>query len=103
MKRAKLTGRIEKSFLDRNKIEGETRLATATTDKPYWIELRAMRQGSWSNCMLLKDGTFSVMLPPGAYDLVLYAMEKHGQGQKEFPIQKDMVLEENEHRVVNVE
>jgi len=87
---------------------------------PTRVELRAeVSDGGRSfNCMLLRDGSFSVKLPPGTYDLVLVELGEGGTirrvvGQtgknalseyyrQRVPLDIRVILREGEDKAVNV-
>src|ERR1043166_8258484 len=79
--RARLSGRIEDSFLERNQIKGDvTPYGDAKRQSPFRVELRAENKDAkaFYNCMLMSNGNFSAMLPTGEYDLHLLML---GQGE----------------------
>ncbi|MBI3920849.1 MAG: hypothetical protein HY318_05465 [Armatimonadetes bacterium] len=103
--RAKLSGKITKSFLRRHKVEGDlTPYMNAKRHSPFRVELRA-ESGDGTrgyNCMLLGGGEFSVVLPIGTYNLHLVVLGKGETLHRKIPVQKNVVLKENENRILVV-
>lgn len=97
--RAKLSGKIAPSFLRRHKIIGDiTPYMDAKRHSPFRVELRAENSDSKAgyNCMLLKNGTFSAVLPTGTYRLHLVVLGKGETLHREITVQKNLRLQENE-------
>jgi hypothetical protein len=88
---------------------------------PTRVELRAeVSEGGRSHdCMLLRDGSFSVRLPPGTYDLALVELGEDGNirrviertgpntlseyYRKRVPLGLQVVLNEGDDKVIDVE
>jgi hypothetical protein len=99
---AHLYGRIEKGFLDRHEMHGDV---TPYSDpqfarSPQRIELRVEeKKGYGGNAMLMPDGSFSVRLPPGEYDLRLVSLPRDGGTLvREAIIQEGLILKPGEER-----
>ena len=104
VERARLTGRIGDAFLKENDVRGEVRNGFwPETETGYRLDLQGRaRDGNVSyNCMLAKDYTFSVLLPPGEYDLCLRSMKRGYLLHRQVIVRENvMVREADDVRVV---
>jgi len=119
--RAKLHGRIAVDYIRAQGLRGEITPYEYTTRPtgPVRVELRAEVPNEPSvSCMLLDNGEYSTMLPPGTYELVLvetgpegtitrkYHVTERGYGgetyRKRVPLHQTITLRAGEDKVVKV-
>lgn len=119
--RAKLHGHIDVAYIRAQHLEGDITPYSYTTKPtgPIRVELRAEMTNKPSiSCMLLETGDYSVLLPPGTYELVLveigpngnllrkYGVTERGYGgetfRKRVPLQQTVTLRAGEDKTINV-
>jgi len=101
--RGRISGHVHESYLSRHGIkapmgplQGDTYLVS------FMAYSRPRRSGSGRG--VGKDGSFSISLAPGAYDLTLEVRdEDKGFTEKRIPIQQDFVLSEGEDKAIELE
>jgi hypothetical protein len=107
VQRAKLSGIVGDEFLARQGLEIPPEPAGATDAQPaYRLGLRLVTATRTSYGFGLRpDGSFSVSVPPGTYDLELYQQpaELGSENNKRFRVEKGPVLKEGERRDIVVE
>jgi hypothetical protein len=120
--RAHLHGHVAISYIRARHLSGAVTpyLYENRIVGPHRVELRAEVSGGGRSysCMLLRDGSFSVKLPPGIYDLALVELGEGGKVErvikrtersswseyyrKRVPLGIRVVLNEGDDKVVNV-
>ena len=104
--RGEISGCVSKSFVTRNDIEAAARTdSKGEPGESYTLSFMAMAKdkGSVTGQDVSPDGTFSMTLPPGTYDLSIAVRRDGGKVLRRLPIEAGFVLGENEHRVLRLE
>jgi len=97
----KFSGRVEESFLRRKGIPERT--LRGVRRRGVWtsvLSFVAFRERSGSGIGLGPDGTFSLTLEPGNYDLSIEVQKASGGYLRSISIAKGVALRENENRVI---
>jgi hypothetical protein len=106
VKKGKLSGHIGRDFLKKNEVTGGVRGGYwPETETNYRIKLDAEtkdRKRSY-NCMLKKDYTFSVFLPPGEYDLRMSIFSRGYVIQRRITVRENVRLIEGDNVELEVE
>ena len=93
---ASLGGTLTAEFLRKNGVTGRARNGPWPEEETgYRLELRANIGNSCYNCNLQSNLAFSVILPPGRYDLQLVEMKRGQLLHQTVPVNTGLVLEEN--------
>ena len=94
--KAALKGQLTDEFRRRHGIVGVVRHGPWPEEETgFRLELWAKFNGGSYNCNLQSNFTFSVVLPPGRYDLQLNEMERGYLLHRSVPVETGLVLEEN--------
>lgn len=101
--RGKISGSVAESFLARDSVEGAGE--QAELNESYSLTLMAMwKTEPWgSGVDVSADGTFSMTLPAGTYDLFLELCRNGGKLLRRLPVETGFVVGENEHRLIRLE
>jgi hypothetical protein len=103
--RGKISGRVQRSFLARHNLRTEAYRARRGRPKDYyplWLGARSKVGRSGMVEAIRRDGTFSMVLPAGTYDLSIEVLTETGRFLRKLPVQAGFVLGENENRVINL-
>ncbi len=101
--RSKISGKVQQSFLQRNGIDvpmGQSTQAGGYPDYAIWFE--ADHKGGGQGVGVQADGSFSMTLPPGAYDLSIQVRRGPVTEWKTCSVRKGFVLGENEDKTITV-
>lgn len=102
--KAALKGRLTDEFRRRHGIVGVVRNGPWPEEETgFRLELQAKFSGGSYNCNLQSNFTFSVVLPPGRYDLQLCEMERGYLLHRSVPVRTNLVLEENDDLDLRIE
>ena len=102
--KAALKGRLTEEFRRRHGIVGVVRNGPWPEEETGMrLELRANGDRGSYNCRLQSNFTFSVVLPPGRYDLQLCEMERGYLLHRSVPVESGLVLEENDDLDLRIE
>lgn len=94
--KATLKGRLTDEFRRRHGIVGVVRNGPWPEEETgFRLELWAKFSGGSYNCNLQSNYVFSVVLPPGRYDLQLNEMERGYLPHRSVPVETGLVFEEN--------
>lgn len=102
--KATLQGSLSPEFLRSHGIAGVVRGGPWPEEETgFRIELWANGNDGGYSCILRSNLAFSVVLPPGRYDLQLNEMERGYLLRQSVPVRTHLVLEENETRDLRIE
>jgi len=101
--RGKISGRVTESFLSRAAVIGGEGEGEPGNSYDLWFAAKSSGTRSGTGRRVSADGTFSIRLPAGSYDLFLEVCGNGGWLLRRVPIQTGFVLGEKEHRVLRLE
>ena len=102
--KAALKGHLTEEFRRRHAVVGTVRHgAWPEEETGFRLELQATGAGGGYSCNLQSNLAFSVVLPPGRYDLQLNEMARGQLLHRSIPVRTGLVLEENDARDLRIE
>ena len=102
--KATLKGLLTEEFRGRHGIVGGVRNGPWPEEETgFRLELWATGAGCGYNCDLQSNLAFSVVLPPGRYDLQLNEMARGQLRHRTIPVRTNLVLEENDALDLRIE
>jgi len=101
--KAKVSGTVTRSFLQKNDADVPMGVSDTTRGKKYRVSFDVQHGRSGEGTGVNEDGSFTIYLRPGTHDLSLVIEDEKGSTQKNLPIKSGVVLKEGEDYKVNFE
>lgn len=99
--RAKISGSVSQQYLLNNGIEAKLG-PDANNQYRVWFEVDAADTKSGQGVAPAADGTFSISVTPGTYDLSIQVRDDKGFTTRTVPVAKAFVVGENETRKIDL-
>jgi hypothetical protein len=100
---ARISGKVEESFLKRNSIDVPVGQSVQPGGHPvHSIWFQAQHKGGGQGVAVQADGSFAMPIPPGTYDLLIEVRRSPGTHLETFPVRKGFVLGEKERKEITV-
>jgi hypothetical protein len=104
--RGRISGQMKPSFPARHGITaplGSILTPSGSSAHKVWFRAHQSNGKSGQGSAVKADGSFSMTLPAGKYDLFIEVTNEQGFAEKTIPIRKGVVIGENEDRKVVLE